>query len=159
PSRLRATTVGYEAASGRTTGRSGRSQKCQEQPSAVFVVDPAEPLQEFGIEVIERFGGADSWWLPITAPMALWRNSISFRPTASHPMLARFASTALHDSRLITPNNCSQRHPARLRREWTTHSLFYSLNFLTIRGVNSRLASQAQCRFHAARPILAASLH
>jgi hypothetical protein len=25
----------------------------------------------------------------------------------------------------------SQRHPARLRREWTTHRLLYSFNFLT----------------------------
>ncbi|MEY3147475.1 MAG: Pup deamidase, partial [Actinomycetota bacterium] len=38
------------------------------------------------------------------------------------------------DSRLIAPNDSSQRHPARLRRDWTIHRLFYSLNFLTIRG-------------------------
>src|SRR5262249_1631237 len=43
------------------------------------------------------------------------------------------SSSTPADSRLIAPNNCSQRHPAGLRPEGTTHRLFYSLNFLTIR--------------------------
>jgi hypothetical protein len=30
---------------------------------------------------------------------------------------------------LIASKNRSQRHPARLRQEWTTHRLFYSFNF------------------------------
>src|SRR5438874_3318564 len=39
----------------------------------------------------------------------------------------------LHASRfaIACPTNRSQRHPARLRRERTTHRLFYSSNFLT----------------------------
>src|ERR1700704_2578818 len=43
-------------------------------------------------------------------------------------------------SRLIAPKNRSQRHLARLCREWTTHRLFDSFNFfdhtvLTLRGL------------------------
>src|SRR5262249_34895928 len=44
------------------------------------------------------------------------------------------SSSTPADSRLIAPNNCSQRHPAGLRREWTTHRLFYSLNFFDHTG-------------------------
>src|SRR6195256_3707121 len=44
------------------------------------------------------------------------------------------SSSTPADSRLTAPKkNRSQRHPARLRREWTIHRLFYSFNFLTIR--------------------------
>jgi hypothetical protein len=42
------------------------------------------------------------------------------------------SSSTPADSRLIAPKNFSQRHPARLRREWTTHRLFYSLNFVSV---------------------------
>src|SRR5262249_53144146 len=41
------------------------------------------------------------------------------------------SSSTPADSRLIAPNNCRQRHPAGLRREWTTHRFFYSLNFFS----------------------------
>src|SRR5215472_3673554 len=39
------------------------------------------------------------------------------------------SSSVQADSRLIASKNRSQRHPARLRQEWTTHRLFYSFNF------------------------------
>src|SRR5712671_1159771 len=53
------------------------------------------------------------------------------------PRPARFA--------IACPKNRSQRHPATLRRERTTHRLFYSSNFLTKRdrGALSRVGRGA----------------
>src|SRR6266446_4320917 len=53
----------------------------------------------------------------------------------------------LHASRfaIACPKNRSQRHPARLRRERTTHRLFYSSNFLTKRERKSRHIASATC--------------
>ena len=43
----------------------------------------------------------------------------------------------LHDARLIAATNRSQRHRMGLRREWIIHRVFYSFNFLAIRGHSS----------------------
>src|SRR4030095_6542709 len=46
------------------------------------------------------------------------------------------SSSTPADSRLIAPNNCSQRPPARLRRDWTTDA--WSLDAVAVRDCHAK---------------------